>query len=100
MSKLFETTAIKGITLTNRFIRSATWEGMANDDGSCTPRLIKTMVRLTQGGVGLIITGHAYVRRDGQGDTRKVTCLSDNLCFKPTREGKGLYCVAEEKLRG
>ena len=33
MSKLFETTTLNGMTLKNRFIRSATAEGMATDDG-------------------------------------------------------------------
>ena len=66
MSKLFETTTLKNITLPNRFVRSATWEGRANDDGSCTHGLINMMRQLARGGVGLIITGHAYVRKEGQ----------------------------------
>jgi hypothetical protein len=37
MSKLFEPGEINGMKLKNRFVRSATWEGMAADDGSCTP---------------------------------------------------------------
>jgi 2,4-dienoyl-CoA reductase-like NADH-dependent reductase (Old Yellow Enzyme family) len=39
------------------------------------------------------------INRWKQGDTRKATCLSDNLCFKPTRAGQGLYCVVEKRLR-
>jgi 2,4-dienoyl-CoA reductase-like NADH-dependent reductase (Old Yellow Enzyme family) len=27
------------------------------------------------------------------GDTRKADCISDNACFKPRREGKGVQCV-------
>ena len=30
MSKLFEATTINGMKLSNRFVRSATWEGMAD----------------------------------------------------------------------
>jgi len=37
MSKLFEETAINGMVLKNRFVRSATWEGMAGEDGGVTP---------------------------------------------------------------
>jgi 2,4-dienoyl-CoA reductase-like NADH-dependent reductase (Old Yellow Enzyme family) len=66
MSTLFETTTINNLTLENRFVRSATWEGMANRDGSCTPELISLMVQLARGGVGLIITGHSYIRKEGQ----------------------------------
>jgi 2,4-dienoyl-CoA reductase-like NADH-dependent reductase (Old Yellow Enzyme family) len=66
MTKLFETSQIKSMTLANRFARSATWEGMAADDGSCTPKLIELVKRLAEGGVGLIITGFAFVTREGR----------------------------------
>ena len=66
MSILFETTTINGMSLANRYVRSATWEGMATSDGICTGRLTETMAKLAEGGVGLIITGHAYVSREGQ----------------------------------
>ena len=66
MATLFETTTINTMTLGNRFVRSATWEGMAGDDGSVTQRLIDTSARLAKGGVGLIITGHTYISKEGQ----------------------------------
>jgi 2,4-dienoyl-CoA reductase-like NADH-dependent reductase (Old Yellow Enzyme family) len=66
MSALFESTIINGMSLANRFVRSATWEGLATIDGACTSRLIDMMVKLVDGGVGLIITGHSYVSREGQ----------------------------------
>lgn len=65
MSKLFETTTIKGMTLPNRFVRSATWMGMANQDNTVSQRLIDVMVELAKGDVGLLITGYAPVRKDG-----------------------------------
>ena len=40
MSKLFEPTIINGMILANRFVRSATYEGMENEDGSCPQKLI------------------------------------------------------------
>ena len=79
MSKLFEKTAIKGLTIPNRFVRSATWEGMANDDGSCTQRLIDLMVQLVHGGVGLIITGHTYVSPEGQARMGQMGIYHDDL---------------------
>ena len=66
MATLFETTSIKNMSLANRFVRSATWEGLAGEDGSCTPRLLELMAQLARGGVGLIITGHTYVSPEGQ----------------------------------
>ena len=52
MSKLFEKTHVKSLTIQNRFIRSATWEGMATKEGACTQKLTDLMVQLAQGGVG------------------------------------------------
>ena len=66
MNGLFEKTEINGMALPNRFIRSATWAGMATDDGACTPQLVNLISDLVAGQIGLIITGHAYVREDGQ----------------------------------
>ena len=66
MWQLFETTQIRGMTMSNRFVRSATWEGMAADDGTCTPKLIELMKQFAEGGVGLIITGLAFVTREGR----------------------------------
>lgn len=79
MSKLFEKTTINDMTLANRFVRSATWEGMADEDGSCTSRLTDLMVELARGEVGLIITGHTYVRREGQAGIRQLGVYDDKL---------------------
>lgn len=79
MSKLFETTQINGMSLSNRFVRSATWEGMATDDGECTPKLTALMTNLAKGGVGLIITSHAYVRQDGQAGSWQLGIYKDEL---------------------
>ncbi|MGA2401931.1 MAG: NADH:flavin oxidoreductase [Syntrophobacteraceae bacterium] len=79
MPILFETTTIKSMSLTNRFVRSATWEGMAKEDGSCPRKLTDLMVRLAKGGVGLIITSHAYVSKEGQAGRRQLGIYSDAL---------------------
>ena len=78
-SPLFEATTINGLTLSNRFIRSATWEGMATEDGRVTPKLIDTMTALAGGGVGLIISGHAYVDRIGQASPFQLGIYDDSL---------------------
>ncbi len=79
MSKLFESSVINGMALSNRFVRSATWEGMAGDDGSSTPKLIDLMVKLARGGVGLIVTGHAYVSPEGMASPRQLGIHDDAL---------------------
>ena len=78
-SKLFETTTLNGMTLKNRFVRSATAEGMATEDGAATPRLINLMVELVEGGVGLIITGHTYVTKRGQATPWQLGIYDDKL---------------------
>ena len=79
MTKLFESSQINGMTLANRFVRSATWAGMATDEGACTPQLIDLAAGLADGGVGLIITGHAYVHRHGQHQPWQLGIYSNDL---------------------
>ncbi len=67
------------MVLSNRFVRSATWEGMADEDGACTPRLVNLMKKLVNGGVGMIITGHAYVQRNGQAGPWQLGVYDDRL---------------------
>lgn len=79
MPKPFESSKINGMVLSNRFIRSATWEAMATDDGACTPQLIDLMASLAKGGVGLIITSHTYIRKEGQAGPRQLGVYKDEL---------------------
>ena len=65
-SKLFEPSSIGTLRVKNRFVRSATWEGMAGDDGSCTSRLVELTSELAVGEVGLIVSSHAFVSPEGQ----------------------------------
>ena len=85
MTKLFETTTLGNIVLENRFVRSATWEGLAAPDGCPTERLTQVLVNLARGGVGLIITSHAYVSREGQAGPFQLGIYSDDL-IGPLRE--------------
>lgn len=79
MSRLFESSEINGMKLANRFVRSATWEGMATPEGAVTPKLIETMRALAKGGVGLIISSHAYIRTEGQASPWQVGVYKDEL---------------------
>ncbi|UCF94032.1 MAG: NADH:flavin oxidoreductase [Desulfobacterales bacterium] len=79
MMRLFEATAINGMQLSNRFVRSATWEGMASEDGVVTPQLTQTMVDLARGGVGLIITSHSYILPEGQAGPWQMGIYQDKF---------------------
>lgn len=79
MSNLFESSGINGMDLANRFVRSATWAGLATDAGACTPQMIDLMAALADGGVALIITGHSYVHRHGQHQPWQLGIYDDDL---------------------
>lgn len=66
MEILFDQLTLNGMTLRNRLVRSATWEGMCEPDGRPTRRLIDFYRNLAKDGVGLIITGYTFVSRDGK----------------------------------
>jgi len=81
MSTLFEETAINGMTMPNRMIRSATWEGMCNADGRPTEKLIDFYRVLAQGGIGLIVSGYTFVRQEGKQMPGKMGIHTDD--FEP-----------------
>lgn len=77
MSAMFEETKINGMLLKNRLVRSATWEGMCEQDGRPTQKLADCYRTLAQGGVGLIITGYAFVRGDGRQSPAMIGVSTD-----------------------
>jgi 2,4-dienoyl-CoA reductase-like NADH-dependent reductase (Old Yellow Enzyme family) len=79
VSELFEATSINGLTLANRFVRSATWEGLASPEGSPTPALVDASTELARGGVGLIISGHAFVSEEGRAGQWQLAVHDDDL---------------------
>lgn len=58
---IFDKTKINSLQLKNRLFRSATWEGLADDDGCISEELIDIYERLAKGGVGSIISGFTTV---------------------------------------
>jgi 2,4-dienoyl-CoA reductase-like NADH-dependent reductase (Old Yellow Enzyme family) len=63
---LFQPQRVGRIELQNRLIRSATYYGLADEEGRVGDASVELMRTLAGGGVGLIITGYAFVARDGQ----------------------------------
>ena len=61
MKRIFEPVKMNYIELSNRLVRSATWEGIANPDGSVTEEAYDIYAELAKGGVGAIITGFTSV---------------------------------------
>lgn len=73
----FDTFSINGMTVPNRLVRSATWEGLASDEGFVTPALEEVMLDLVNGGVGMIITGHMFVAEQGRAGVRQLAVHSE-----------------------
>jgi 2,4-dienoyl-CoA reductase-like NADH-dependent reductase (Old Yellow Enzyme family) len=78
-SILFQPAQIGSLIVPNRFIRSATWEGLAAPDGSCTDELVRLMAMLAEGGVGLIISSHAFIRPEGYAVRGQIGVHHDDL---------------------
>lgn len=76
---LFSETFINGMRVRNRLVRSATWEGMCAPDGRPTAKLNDCYRALARGGVGLIITGYAFVRPDGRQAPGKLGIHCDDF---------------------
>ena len=79
MSILFEEVRINNLKLKNRFVRSATWDGLAGPGGRATPEMTNLLCDLARGGVGLIISGHAYIRPEGIASPNQLGLHEDGL---------------------
>ncbi len=79
MREIFESSEINGMELANRLVRSATWEGMCEEDGRPTQRLADLYRTLASGGVGLIISGYTFVRPEGKQMPGKMGLYSDDF---------------------
>lgn len=99
MSELFDATSINGMELRNRFMRSATWEGMCDSEGRPTDKLVQCYRTLARGSVGLIITGYTFVRPDGKQLPGKMGMHRDDLApqmkalAKAVHDEQGRICV-------
>ena len=79
MSILFQPFALNKLTVKNRFMHSATVEGMASERGEVTDSIIQRYQRLGQGNVGLIIPGALYVHPTGRAAPHMTGIYDDSL---------------------
>jgi 2,4-dienoyl-CoA reductase-like NADH-dependent reductase (Old Yellow Enzyme family) len=78
MSDVFQATKLNRMVLANRFIRSATYEGLADNDGRVTDALVELYDELAGGEIGLIVVGYAYVQPNGKGAPGMLGIWSDD----------------------
>jgi 2,4-dienoyl-CoA reductase-like NADH-dependent reductase (Old Yellow Enzyme family) len=78
MSVLFEPFRIQEMVLRNRFVRSATYDGMADRQGHITDRQLAMVETLAEGGVGLIVVGAVHVDLSGWFAPVQTSIASDD----------------------
>ncbi|NOX35015.1 MAG: NADH:flavin oxidoreductase [Deltaproteobacteria bacterium] len=74
-STAFQPANLAGIQLKNRILRSATHEGMADENGFPLATLKKLYIRLAKGGAGAIITGYSGIQPDGKSPLFRMTMI-------------------------
>ncbi|HHX8523829.1 NADH:flavin oxidoreductase [Vibrio diabolicus] len=79
MSILFSEARIGSMTLKNRFVRSATWENMATENGHMTDKLYDIYEELAKGEVGLIVTGYANIVEEEKPNAGMMGIYNDSF---------------------
>jgi 2,4-dienoyl-CoA reductase-like NADH-dependent reductase (Old Yellow Enzyme family) len=80
LAELFDPISINGMELRNRFMRSATYDGMAKE-GQAAQAQINLYQSLAQGGAGLIVSGLMAVSAGGRLSPFQ-NCLFDDSCIQ------------------
>ena len=74
---VFDSVAVGNVTVKNRIMRSATWEGMADAGGRVTDRLVDVYRKLGAGGTGMVITSVAFVLPEGKAMPGMISASTD-----------------------
>lgn len=75
---IFEQANIGSVQLKNRLIRSATHDGLADDNGAPSEKLIKKYAFMAENETGCIITGYAAVSRNGVSPYPRMLTIYDD----------------------
>jgi 2,4-dienoyl-CoA reductase-like NADH-dependent reductase (Old Yellow Enzyme family) len=86
--ELFESAVLGGIPVRNHFVRSATYEGKATEEGAPTPDIERLYCALAEGGVGTIITSYTYITDYEQPRANQLGIYKDSLvaAYRPLVE--------------
>lgn len=83
---LFNETAITGFRVKNRIIRSATHDGLADENGAPCDKLISKYERLAKCEIGCIITGYAAVSKNGVSPYPRMLKIYDDSVIEKYKE--------------
>jgi 2,4-dienoyl-CoA reductase-like NADH-dependent reductase (Old Yellow Enzyme family) len=96
---LFEPIQINKLEIKNRFMRSATWDGSADESGGVTENSIRIYKALGQGDIGLIVTGYAFVSNPlGQANPGQYGIYHDKLIPGWKRLVKSVHQTGKSKI--
>ena len=76
---IFEPITVCNLNIQNRFVRSATHEWLADDDGRPTSKIGDMYEELAKNEVGLIITGYSYVNPRGKSSDNQQGIYDDSF---------------------
>jgi len=79
MPSLFQPILLGKVEIKNRFVHSATYEAMADDEGAITDPMMRRYSQLARGKIGLIIPGHLFVHSLGKAHKRQAGLHSDAM---------------------
>ena len=79
---LFDTVYIGNLKVRNHFLRSATYEGKADPDGSPNEEITRIYRELAEGGIGTIITSYTYIAEYEKPADNQLGIYSDELTDK------------------
>ena len=98
-NQLFEPIRINNLELKNRLMRSATWDGTADESGGVTDNSIKIYRELGRGDIGLIVTGYAFVSHPlGQANPGQYGIYSHHLLPGWKRLVKTVHAEGDSKI--
>lgn len=83
---LFNETKIGNINMKNRIIRSATHDGLADENGAPDKKLIQKYENLAKNEAGCIITGYAAVSKNGVSPYPRMMKIYDNSVVDSYKE--------------
>ncbi len=76
---VFEPFTFGKMELKNRFVRSATWDATADDNGFVTDTSVELYRKLGLGNIGLIVSGYAFVSPIGKAAVRQYGAHTDDM---------------------
>jgi len=79
MEKIFTPINAGKLEMRNRIMRSATWDNSADNTGAVTDNSRAVYHELGKGGIGLIVTGYAFVAQNGQVNPGQYGIYSDEM---------------------